>query len=98
MGSSFARAGELAAFCDIVEARAARAAETYGAKGVDFYEGEKMSAGDIEAKTFCDAVITGATLTVLPQQALVVSEILEAICVSAKTGKPFFFRNGSAGA
>ncbi len=59
--------------------------------GVDFYEGGALSPADIGAKTFYDAVLNGKPLVVEPEQALVVTEILEAIYESAKTGKPVYF-------
>lgn len=59
--------------------------------GVAFYDGETMSAADLEARTFYDAVLEGKPLVVKPEQALVVTEILEAIYESAKTGKPVYF-------
>lgn len=62
-----------------------------GAGGVDFYEGESMSPGELEARTFYDAVLYDKPLVVKPEQALVVTEILEAIYKSAKTGKPVYF-------
>lgn len=59
--------------------------------GVDFFEGESMSAGDKEARTFYDAILYDKALVVKPEQALVVTEILEAIYESANTGKPVYF-------
>jgi predicted dehydrogenase len=67
------------------------------AKGVDFYEGAKLNATDIEARTFYNAVTKGTPLTVLPEQALVVSEILEAIYTSAEKGEPVYFNQVPAG-
>jgi predicted dehydrogenase len=62
-----------------------------GAKGVAFYEGERLKDTDLEARVFYDAIEKGTPLTVLPEQALVVSEILEAIYTSAASGKPVYF-------
>ncbi|WZL81042.1 Gfo/Idh/MocA family oxidoreductase [Vallitaleaceae bacterium 9-2] len=62
-----------------------------GADGVDFYEGGDDKPEVIEAKTFYDAVIHGSELVVKPEQALVVTEILEAIYESARTGKTIEF-------
>jgi len=57
------------------------------AKGVDFYDGEKVSPADIEARQFIDAVINGTQPVVKPEQAYVVTQILEAIYESARIGK-----------
>lgn len=62
-----------------------------GADGVDFYEGESMTPGEKEARSFYDAVLYDKPLVVKPEQALVVTEILEAIYKSAETGKPVYF-------
>lgn len=59
-----------------------------GAGGVAFYDGKSESAADIEARLWIDAVIHDTEPVVKPEQALVVTEILEAIYESAKTGKP----------
>ncbi len=61
------------------------------AKGVAFYEGSKVNRTDIEANVFYNAITEGTPLTVLPEQALVVSEILEAIYTSSVSGKPVYF-------
>jgi len=55
--------------------------------GVAFYSGESTTPETIEARTWIDAVTKGTPLVVKPEQALVVTEILEAIYESAKTGK-----------
>lgn len=60
------------------------------AKGVDFYDGETESAADIEARQWIDAVINDTEPLVKPEQAIVVTQILEAIYESGKTGKPVF--------
>ena len=61
------------------------------AGGVAFYDGESMGAQDVEAMRWIDAVINDTQPLVLPEQACVVSEILEAIYVSSETGKPVYF-------
>ncbi len=66
------------------------------AGGVAFYEGASTNRTDLEARTFYDAIINDTDPVVLPEQALVVSEILEAIYVSAKTDKPFYFERATA--
>ncbi len=59
--------------------------------GVAFYDGAKMNPEDVEARTWINAVAYGKPLTVLPEQAYAVTQILEAIYESAKTGKPVYF-------
>lgn len=62
-----------------------------GGGGVAFYDGISYNPEQMEAKTFYSAITEGTALTVYPEQAMVVSQILEAIYVSAKTGKPYYF-------
>lgn len=60
--------------------------------GVDFYEG--VSGDDpsvLDMAQWIDAVVNDKDPTVLPEQALVVSEILEAIYTSYRTGKTVYF-------
>jgi predicted dehydrogenase len=64
---------------------------TLGAGGVDFYEGISDDPGYLEARAWIDAVINDTDPVVLPEQALAVTEILEAIYESAKTGKAVTF-------
>ncbi len=59
--------------------------------GVAFYSGASSSPADVEAANWIKAVIDDTAPVVLPEQALVVSQILEAIYVSSKTGKPVYF-------
>lgn len=61
------------------------------AKGVAFYDGKGMKPAEAEARCFYNAIENGTKPITLPEQALVVSEILEGIYVSAKTGKPYYF-------
>ena len=61
------------------------------AGGVAFYDGEEERPQDIEAEIFYNAVTKGTPLTVKPEQALVVTQLLEAIYESAKTGKTIYF-------
>lgn len=61
------------------------------AGGVAFYEGQSFNPEQMEQMIFYNAITKGTPLTVKPEQALVVSQILEAIYVSAKTGKPYYF-------
>ena len=60
-------------------------------KGVAFYDAGGYSAGGQEAKQWIEAVINGTEPTVLPEQAYCVTQILEGIYESAKTGKPYYF-------
>ena len=62
-----------------------------GAGGVAFYDGTEEKPADIEAEVFYNAVTKGTPLTVEPEQALVVTQLLEAIYESAKTGKTIYF-------
>ena len=61
------------------------------AGGVAFYDGASMKAEEFEARQWIDSVINDTDPIVMPRQALVVSQILEAIYTSDKTGKPVFF-------
>lgn len=62
----------------------------FGGAGVAFFNGGSGAPEVIEANTFYNAVRNGSELCVMPEQALVVTEILEAIYESAKTGKPVY--------
>jgi predicted dehydrogenase len=59
--------------------------------GVAFYDGKEEKDSVIEARTWISAITDGTPLVVKPEQALVVSEILEAVYESAKTGKTVEF-------
>jgi predicted dehydrogenase len=63
-----------------------------GAGGAAFYEGTVETESDFEARQWIEAILTNKNPTVLPEQACVVSEILEAIYTSAKTGQPYLFK------
>lgn len=56
-----------------------------------FYDSIGMTPQVVEQKVFVDAVRKKGELTVLPEQAIVVTRILEAIYESAKSGKPVYF-------
>ncbi|MDD2533375.1 MAG: Gfo/Idh/MocA family oxidoreductase [Eubacteriales bacterium] len=58
---------------------------------VPFFEGDAIPERVLEQKVFRDAVLGRGELTVLPEQAAVVTRILEAIYESAATGKPVYF-------
>ena len=59
--------------------------------GVAFYDGLAETPALTEAKSWIKAIKTDTDPVVLPEQACVVSEILEAIYESAKTGEPVYF-------
>ncbi len=60
--------------------------------GVAFYSGAASDdCSDVEAAQWIDSIINDTTPLVLPEQALVVTEILEAIYTSAKTGEAVYF-------
>lgn len=59
--------------------------------GVAFYDAKGDDPADLEAKQWIDAIINDTDPCVLPEQAFVVTQILEAIYESAKTGKEIVF-------
>ena len=59
--------------------------------GVAYYDAELPDAGDLEARQWIDALLNDTDPCVLPEQACVISEILEAIYKSAATGAPVYF-------
>ena len=61
------------------------------AGGVAFYDGVKETPPITEQRRWYEALYNDTDPVVLPEQACVVSEILEAIYTSAKTGEPFYF-------
>jgi len=63
-----------------------------GKGGVDFYDGKSENPQEREARLWIESVINDTDPIVLPEQALVVTQILEAIYTSAKTGKPVYFK------
>jgi len=59
---------------------------------INFVPGGKVvSAEEKEARNFYDAILYGKELRVKPEQALVVTQILDAVYESAKMGKPVYF-------
>ncbi len=62
------------------------------ASGADFYDGSVDKPGDLEAKMWYRALLDGTEPLVKPEEALVVTEILDAIYESGRTGKPVFFK------
>lgn len=61
------------------------------AGGVAFYTGKSDKMEVLEQEAFVNAIRGKGKLTVLPEQAIVVTRILEAIYESARTGKPYYF-------
>ena len=61
------------------------------AGGVAFYDGVSATPPITEQMSWLDAIENDTDPVVLPEQACVVSEILEAIYTSAKTGEPVYF-------
>ena len=61
------------------------------AGGVAFFDGVAAKPEDIEARTFVNAVRGKGETVVKPEQAMVVTQILEAIYKSNETGKPVYF-------
>ena len=59
--------------------------------GVAFYGGKKETDSEREARLWIDAILNDTDPIVMPEQALVVTQILEAIYKSAKTGKAVYF-------
>ena len=60
--------------------------------GIVYVPGGKVDTPEeIESRNFYDAILYGAELRVKPEQALVVTQILEAIYESGRTGKPVVF-------
>ena len=60
------------------------------ASGVDFYDGAEEKPADLEAKMWVKALLNGTDPLVKPEEAQVVTEILEAIYESGRTGKPVY--------
>lgn len=61
------------------------------AGGVAFYDGKTETDADLEARLWVEAILNDTEPVVTPAQALVVSEILEAVYESARTGKAIYF-------
>ena len=62
-----------------------------GGGGVAFYDSGAEKDYQREARLWIDAILNDTDPVVLPEQALVVSQILEGIYTSAREGKPFYF-------
>lgn len=62
--------------------------------GVSFYAGHATSPTVAEQRAFLDAIRGTGALVTTPETAAVVTQILEGIYVSARTGKPYYFNEG----
>ena len=63
----------------------------FNAGGVAYFDGKVMKAEDMECRAWIDAILNDTEVSTKPEQAAVVTQILEAIYESAKTGKPVYF-------
>ncbi|MBC8062656.1 MAG: Gfo/Idh/MocA family oxidoreductase [Clostridiaceae bacterium] len=63
----------------------------FSSSGVAFNEGTSEEPSDVEARLWIDCILYDKEPIVKPEQALVVTEILEAIYESSKTGEPIYF-------
>ena len=61
------------------------------AGGVDFFDGDSTEPKDLECKTWLDAIEGKGELVVKPEQAFIVTKILDAIYKSAESGKQIVF-------
>ncbi|WP_026678311.1 Gfo/Idh/MocA family protein [Fictibacillus gelatini] len=59
--------------------------------GVAFYDENSESEADLEARLWIESILNDTEPVVKPEEALVVTEILEAIYESSKTGKAVYF-------
>lgn len=63
----------------------------FNAGGVAFFEGASDKPEVLECHSFYNAIINDTDVVTKPEQAMVVTQILEAIYKSAETGKPVYF-------
>lgn len=61
--------------------------------GVAFYDGKVENESDLEARLWIESILNDTEPVVKPEEALVVTEILEAIYESSRTGKAVYFDN-----
>lgn len=59
--------------------------------GVDFYDSSQDKPEDVEMRQWINSILNDTEPVVKPKEALVVSEILEAIYESSRTGKAVYF-------
>ncbi len=63
----------------------------FAAGGVAFFDGVASNPEDCECRAWIDAILNDTEVKTKPEQAMVVTQILEAIYESANTGKPVYF-------
>ncbi|MCL2532064.1 MAG: Gfo/Idh/MocA family oxidoreductase [Oscillospiraceae bacterium] len=63
---------------------------SFAAGGVAFFDGSGNDCSELEARAFIDAIINDKEPPTRADQALVVTQILEAIYESSKTGQPVY--------
>lgn len=63
--------------------------------GVDFYDSEKIDEAEEEARSWIQSIIHDTEPVVKPQEAFVVTQILEAIYESAQTGKAVYLNDNA---
>ncbi len=63
----------------------------FSSGNVSFFDGKSVSPVDLEQRNFFDAIEGKAELVNSPERALVVTQILEGIKISAETGKAIYF-------
>ncbi|MBO7746454.1 Gfo/Idh/MocA family oxidoreductase [Paenibacillus sp. MWE-103] len=63
----------------------------FDVKGADFFTGRKESMHDREIRLWIEAVLNDTQPVVTPEQACVVSEIIEAVYESNRTGRAVYF-------
>lgn len=63
------------------------------AGGAAFFDGESKSPAELEAERWIDAVVNDKEPVVKPEQACVISQILEAIYISAREDRPVYFKD-----
>ncbi|MBR0121284.1 MAG: Gfo/Idh/MocA family oxidoreductase [Clostridia bacterium] len=66
---------------------------SFDAGGVAFFEGSSSDPSDLECRAFYDAVMNDKPVRTKSEQAMVVTQILEAIYESAASGKPVYINN-----
>ncbi len=64
-----------------------------GTGGVAFYDGNTEKTADRDARLWIEAIDIDINPVCKPDQAIVVTRILEAIYESSKTGKPVYFND-----
>jgi predicted dehydrogenase len=62
--------------------------------GIPFYDGKQASPLELEARSWINCLLNDTEPVVLPRQALVVSEIIEAIYTSSETGEAVYWPKG----